>query len=51
MKEFRVSPAEVRIRIRQTMDFVTQSILSGVPPCFEGILDTKNSTNDVLFDF
>ena len=33
------------------MDYVTQSILSDVAPSFDDLLDTKNSSNEVFFDF
>ncbi len=39
------------MRIRKVFDYVTESILQGVPPQFDGILETKGVEESTIFDF
>jgi len=42
---------EVRERIRGVFDYVTECIMEGVPPKFEGIIDTRSNEESLEFDF
>ena len=46
-----ISSEEVRSRIRKVFDYVTESILNGEPPHFDGLLDVKSSSEASSFDF
>ena len=46
-----ISSEEVRQRIRKVFDYVTESILNGEPPHFDGLLDGKSSSEASSFDF
>jgi hypothetical protein len=46
-----IKNSEIRERIRGVFDYVTESIMEGVAPKFEGIIDTRSNEESLEFDF